>query len=286
MPELPEVETIVNDLKKNILKKKISGVEILKKKIVRNSPQTFKKTLVGDSFQKIFRRGKYIFIELKNADKTIVVHLRMTGQLIYQKDKKIVAGGHSQGDELEFSNKHTHVIINFKDKSQLFYNDVRQFGFWQLISSDEMAELDNKIGIEPLSREFSYVYFKNLLTDKNSNIKSFLLDQKFIAGLGNIYVDEALFLSRISPYRRLNTLNNKEILSLHRAIKNILAKAIFSRGTTFNDYVDASGNKGSFLAFLNVYQRDKKKCKRCKKENIKKVKIAGRGTRYCPACQK
>lgn len=287
MPELPEIQTIVNDLNKTILNKKIKKVEIRLPKIVRYANKDFCTVLKDSSFQKISRWGKFIIIQLSRKNKYLVVHLRMTGQIIYINKDKIIVGGHSmENNQFDLPNKQTHLIIYFQDQSKLFYNDQRQFGFWQVVNPKELKEVQDKLGLNPLDREFSLSSFKKLLENRKGNIKAFLLNQKYIAGLGNIYTDESLFKAHILPFRKINTLTTKEIEKLYKAIKDILNLSIKYRGTTFNNYVDAEGRKGKFIKFLKIYRKEGQKCSRCQKEIIKKVKIAGRGTRYCSYCQK
>jgi formamidopyrimidine-DNA glycosylase len=286
MPELPEVETIVNDLNQSVLNKRIKKVNILLPKIVKGSNSCFINTLKNNSFQNIIRRGKYIIFSLKN-NKFLVIHLRMTGQIIYKQKDNLIAGGHSdQNNNFNLPNKQTHVIIYFNDGPQLFYNDQRQFGYLEIINQEGLKQIDDKLGIEPLSEQFTLKCFKDLLKNSKRNIKAFLLDQKHVAGLGNIYVDESLFLAHILPTRSLNTLNEKEIKDLYQAIKKVLRLAIKYRGTTFNNYKDAHGRKGSFINRLKVYGQENRKCLRCRKGVIKKIRTAGRGTRYCFYCQK
>jgi formamidopyrimidine-DNA glycosylase len=286
MPELPEVQTIIDDLNKVILNKKIKKVDILLTKIVKGSNSLFIKALKNNNFQSISRRGKFIIISLK-GDKFLIIHLRMTGQIIYQQGNNLIAGGHSdRKNNFNLPSKQTHVIIYFNDQSQLFYNDQRQFGFLEIVSQKEVDNLKNRLGVEPLSSKFTLSYFKNLLKNSKKNIKAFLLNQKYIAGLGNIYVDESLFQSHILPTRSLDSLSKLEIKDLYLAIKKVLKQAIKYRGTTFNNYKDAHGQKGSFMNRLKVYGQENKKCFRCQKGIIKKIRVAGRGTRYCPQCQK
>jgi|AntAceMinimDraft_4_1070372.scaffolds.fasta_scaffold00204_35 formamidopyrimidine-DNA glycosylase len=287
MPELPEVQTIVDDLNKTILNKKIKRVEIRLPKIAKCDDRDFCTVLKNISFQKISRWGKYIIVQLSREGEYLVVHLRMTGQIIYIDKKKVIAGGHSTEEEsLDLPNKQTHLIIYFQDNSKLFYNDQRQFGFWQIVNSKELKQVRDKLGLNPLYAEFNLLSFKKLLKKRKGNIKAFLLNQKYIAGLGNIYTDESLFRAHILPFRKINNLTSKEIKKLYQAIKDILNLSVKHRGTTFNNYVDAGGRKGKFIKFLKVYKKEGQKCSRCGKEKIKKIKVAGRGTRYCPYCQK
>jgi len=286
MPELPEVQTIIDDLNQTILNKKIKKVDILLSRIVRGTNKKFINFLKNNSFQDIQRRGKYIIFSLKNFN-FLMIHLRMTGQIIYESQGSLIVGGHSdKSNNLNLPNKQTHVIFYFQDGSKLFYNDQRQFGFLEIINQRQFGFLENKLGAEPLSKKFTLKYFKELLKNKKRNIKAFLLDQQYIAGLGNIYTDESLFEAGILPSCSIDSLKLEEIKKLHQAIKKVLKKAIKYRGTTFNNYKDAHGQTGSFTRKLKVYGQEGKKCVRCQKGIIKKTRLAGRGTRYCPQCQK
>jgi len=300
MPELPEVETIKNDLKEKILKKKIKKVDLRLKKIVKSSARNFALDLEGNNFKDIKRRGKLLIFgvgtrqRLAPTNKYLLIHLRMTGQLIYQKNKKIIAGGHSDGgrDEAvprlynDLSNKHTHIIFYFSDQSQLFFNDLRRFGVVKIVNEKELEEVLNNFGVEPLENSFSLKVFQNIIKNKGGNIKAFLLNQKYIAGIGNIYADEILFEAKILPNRKVASLKIEEVKAIYQAIRKILKKAIKYRGTTFYSYTDARGQKGNFTKFLKVYKREGESCLRCRKGIIIKTKIAGRGTRYCSECQK
>jgi len=285
MPELPEVQTITNDLKFKILNKKISKVEIRLESIVKNETQFFKKTLINNSFEKIERRGKFIILKLKNKKEYLVIHLRLTGQLFYQNKNEIIAGGHDTGEnDFNLLNKKAHLIIYFEDNSKLFYNDQRQFGFLQIINDQELNILKKRLGVEPLDEKFTLKIFQELTKNKKTNIKAFLLNQENIAGIGNIYADETLWEAGIRPTRNLNSLSPENIEKVFKSIKKILRKAVKFRGTTFNNYLDTNGDKGNFSKMLKVYGRDGEKCAECG-SIIVKTTVAGRGTRYCPKCQ-
>jgi len=287
MPELPEVETIVRDLNKMILNKKIVDVEVRLDKIVRSQTRQFVQICKGGRFKSITRRGKLLVFELNSKDRYLFIHLKMTGQLIYSKNKKIVAGGHGQSRDIkELPNKYTHVIFYFYDGSKLFYNDLRRFGHLEIVNGKKMEKILKKFGAEPLDKDFTLEKFRMLLQNKKGNVKAFLLDQKFIAGIGNIYADESLFEAGIMPTRNITSLEQQEVKRLYKAVRKILKKAILRRGTTFNDYLDAQGNRGGFLKFLKVYHRAGEKCFLCKKGIIKKTKVAGRGTSFCSICQR
>jgi len=286
MPELPEVETIRRDLEKKIIGKKILEVKIRKKKMVKGSYSDFRKSVFSGSFREVSRRGKLLIFSLENLDKFLLLHLKMTGQLIYRSpSSKITAGGHSE-EKTDFNlpNKYSHIFFCFKDGSHLFFNDQRQFGYVKIANKKELDEVLDKFGIEALDESFAVEKLEKILQKRTKNIKAVLLDQTLIAGIGNIYADEILFASKILPDRAANTLRSKEKEALLRETKNILKRAIKKRGTTFNNYLDADGNKGNFLKELQVYQREGERCFVCG-EIIQKAKVAGRGTRFCPSCQ-
>lgn len=286
MPELPEVQTIVSDLNKKLTNKKIKRTEVRLKKVIKSDYTSFISALEKNSFKKITRRGKLIIIELVQKEKFLIIHLRMTGQIIYQDHKKIIAGGHSDHAlNMDLPNKHTHIILHFEDGGKLFYNDQRQFGVVKIANLTELEEIKKKFGIEPLEKEFTLKNFLDLVKNKKTNIKAFLLNQRYIAGIGNIYADEILFASGVLPTRNIETLTKIEKKKIFINTSQILTKAIKNRGTTFNDYVDADGHKGNFIKFLKVYGRDGQPCTKCK-TIVEKAKVAGRGTRYCPICQK
>jgi formamidopyrimidine-DNA glycosylase len=285
MPELPEVETIKNDLKKKLLDKKISQVHVGLKRIVKGSLSNFKVSLSGRRFTDIERIGKLLIFTLNKNDNFLLVHLKMTGQLIYCQDNNIIAGGHSlpkiQGS---LPNKYSHVYFVFEDGAHLFFNDMRTFGYMKIVSKDRLAEIKKKFGFEPLSKEFNLKAFENLLKGRKMNIKAFLLNQSFVAGIGNIYADEILYQAGILPSRSAETLSEGEVGKIFQVIKPILRAAIKHRGTTFNDYVDAQGNKGNYVSQLKVFGKDGSECKKCG-TIIMKSKVAGRGTHFCSGCQ-
>ncbi|MDD5071848.1 MAG: bifunctional DNA-formamidopyrimidine glycosylase/DNA-(apurinic or apyrimidinic site) lyase [Patescibacteria group bacterium] len=289
MPELPEVETIKNDLKKRILGKLIIGVEIRGKKAVKSRPVDFIKILKGGSFSGLDRIGKLLIFELADKKNFLLIHLKMTGQLIYCGEGGIVAGGHETGREGDetgaLPGKHTRLIFSFKDKAGLFFNDLRKFGYAKIVNKKELEKIKGGYGPEPLAKKFTLMALERVLEGKNAPIKAILLNQGLIAGIGNIYADEALFEAGIKPDRRAGSLSGKEKEALFKAINKVIKKAIKYRGTTFSNYVDPSGRRGGFIKLLKVYHREGEKCKRCG-GLIKKIKTAGRGTRFCEKCQK
>lgn len=285
MPELPEVETIRCDLSKKILGKKIRDIKISKPKIIKGNNSNFKKTLKNNYIEKINRVGKLIIFSLKEKEKHLLVHLKMTGQLIYVSKSKIIPGGHNYPKIDRLPNKFSHIIFTFLDRSKLFYNDIRQFGYMKVVNKKGLKEALFNFGVDPINDNFKKSDFFKLTKDKKTNIKTFLLNQKFIAGIGNIYADEILFDSQIRPSRKVNSLLKKEKEKIYLSIIKILKKAVKMRGTTLSNYVDGKGNKGNFTKLLKVYQRQGQKCLKCRKK-IKKTRITGRGTHYCSNCQK
>jgi formamidopyrimidine-DNA glycosylase len=304
MPELPEVETIRRDLGKRIVGQKIIKAEVLDKKL--GDRKKIAAFLAGKKIISAERAGKLLSFGLQGGN-YLLVHLKMTGQLVYCDGKILVAGGHESnlklklqslsstkiGDEKieyqrakpeNFSSKYARFLIDFSGGRKLFFNDLRRFGYVKIVSAAEWEIIKSAYGIEPLKKEFTLKNLKKALSGKK-NIKAALLDQKNIAGIGNIYADEILFASRIRPDRRANSLSSREIKKIHQVAGKIIAKAIKYRGTTFSDYIDARGRKGNFSRFLKVYSRAGEKCLVCGKK-IEKIKIAGRGTHFCSKCQK
>jgi len=286
MPELPEVETIRRDLQKKILNKKIVHLEILLKRIVKNDEKKFKKEIIGDKIIEIDRVGKLLIFRLSKSNLILLIHLKMTGQLIYCLGGKIIAGGHSDEKSVTcLPNQHTRVIFEFSDKAKLYFNDLRTFGYLKLVDEKELQKVRAKFGIEPLDPEFNEAFLAGLIKGRKTNIKALLLNQALISGIGNIYADETLFAARVLPQRTVNTLNEKEIKMIVKNAKAVLEKSIANRGTTFNNYVDADGKKGNFVKLLKVYGRTGQKCLKCGGV-VKKTKVAGRGTHYCEKCQR
>lgn len=287
MPELPEVETVRRDLSKVMIDLPIKSVEVFHIKTIR--PLTVKeleKRLHGKSVKEIKRIGKLLIFELNNSTEVLLVHLKMTGQMIWQgADKKVLAGGHSLSKPLQnLPNKHTRLALTFKNGAQLFFNDLRLFGYWKFALPAELETLKSKYGIEPLTDNFTWSNFKIALEKRTANIKAVLLNQTIISGMGNIYVDEALWQAKIHPARRVKDLAEPELKKLFKACHEVIAKGVEYRGTTFNHFVDGHGKKGGFLKFLKVYHRTGKPCERCQTP-IKRISLAGRGTHFCPNCQ-
>jgi formamidopyrimidine-DNA glycosylase len=285
MPELPEVETIRRGLQANIVNKKIVKIDIHKPKQVHGDILVFRKKIIANQIVKVDRIGKLLIFKLQKGEDYLLVHLKMTGQLIYKNKKSIVAGGHNLlvGDELP--NKYSHVIIYFADHSVLFYNDLRQFGYLKIVHHLVKEEIKNKYGLEPLTKDFTWSNFFTVLDKKKGILKSVLLDQHIFSGIGNIYADEICFRAGIRPDRRVESLSVKDKKKIFQACQYIMAKAVASGGTTFSDYRTTDGAHGAYVKYLKVYGRAKQKCLKCKKAIIIKHKVAGRGTHFCSNCQ-
>ncbi|MFP4514526.1 MAG: bifunctional DNA-formamidopyrimidine glycosylase/DNA-(apurinic or apyrimidinic site) lyase [Parcubacteria group bacterium] len=291
MPELPEVETIRSDLKAVILNKKIEKIEIKDNKVIGKDHKKDYLSLEGLKIIEIDRQGKLLAFVLSNNN-YLLIHLKMTGQLVLKDNKNIIAGGHPFSEKdvkgaigNTLPNKHTRFVIYFSNNKSLFFNDIRRFGYVSLVNKEKWKEIKSRYGPEPLKEEFKLSKFKEILSNRKAPIKATLLNQKLISGLGNIYVDEALFLAQIDPRRETKSLSEEEAKKLFKAIIKIIKDAIKHRGTTFSDYLDAKGNVGNFSSRLKVFGKKGDKCPRCNDE-IKKIKVAGRGTHICENCQK
>jgi formamidopyrimidine-DNA glycosylase len=284
MPEMPEVETIRRGLLKRILNKRITRVQVRKPKIVRGKSASFSRQLQGQTFTAIDRRGKLLAFALADGNH-LLIHLKMTGQLIYQFGRSLLAGGHPWPKIEQLPNQYSHVILDFADTSRLFFNDQRQFGYMQIVPEEQKQLIWHTYGPEPLDPAFTAQEFHTALRKRSTTLKAALLNQQVVAGLGNIYVDEICFAAGVLPYRSIRTLTDDEIAALYRSCRMIIKKALKYRGTTFSDYVDDEGKQGGFTKLLKVYGREGERCRRCKIGVIEKVQAAGRGTHYCPNCQ-
>lgn len=281
MPELPEVETIRRGVRKLILNKKIVRVSIFcEKSFVGES-----KVICNAGIIDVIRRGKALIFLFQNG-MAMMVHLRMTGQIIYV-GKERFAGGHpSENFLVELPNNQTRVEFDFSDGSKMFFNDQRKFGFCKIlkVSEIENEEFIKKLGKEPWEMTGLELYEK--IKGKNAPIKAILLDQSVIAGLGNIYADETLFASGIRAERKGKDVSLDECEKIVKNARRVMEKSIESGGSTIRNYVKADGTRGDYLRlFARVYGREGEKCKKCG-GIIKKTKAAGRGTYYCEECQK
>ena len=268
MPELPEVQTVLDTLETLIKDKKITDVKVLYPRIVEGDVLRFEADLKGQHFRGFKRRGKYLLFILD--DHILVSHLRMEGKYFVM----------PKGTAF---NKHVHVIFTLDDDKELWYQDVRKFGRMELLPLDYDFSHFKGLGVEPFSVEFDHAYVKEALKKRKLPIKTVLLDQSFIAGIGNIYADEILFKMRINPLCKASDLSDKNIDDLILYTNEILAKANQKGGTTIRSYTSSLGVTGRFQQELLVHT--KQKCSVCGSE-IKKIKVNGRGTYYCPKCQK
>ena len=283
MPELPEIETIKREAQRVLKGRKILRVEILDTKPVRWQEKDF--CSLKGSIKNIRRFGKILVFDLSSG-KSILIHLKLTGQLVYQEGEKKVAGGHYEKGSLQVPNKFTRLIFHL-DKGTLYFNDLRKFGYLKLVPTNRVGETKEikELGPEPLSSDFSLQYFSDLLRRTKRAVKIVLMDQKKISGVGNIYANEALFWAKIRPDRPANSLSPKEIKALYQALKKVLKKGIELKGASENTYVDLFGRKGRFMEKVAVYQRDGQPCPLCGMK-IKKITLGGRSAYFCPHCQK
>lgn len=273
MPELPEVETIKNTLKRFVVGKTIKEVTVHWPNIIKvpDDIQQFKTLLNGETIHDIHRKGKFLLFELDEY--ILVSHLRMEGKYnVYDCAKPV--------------KKHTHVIFTFTNNEELRYNDVRKFGTMHLIPKGKELEQKplNQLGPDPFEAAFTLDYFYEKLQKTTRVIKAVLLDQTVLAGLGNIYVDETLFKAKVHPLKQANKLTKKEAEAIRKEAISILREAVHLGGTTIRSYVNSQGDMGMFQQELYVYGQENKPCKICGTE-IEKMKVSGRGTHICPNCQ-
>ncbi len=272
MPELPEVETIARTLRQRIVGKCIAEVCLSGKALRRPMPGDLASRLQGGTIRSIHRRGKYLILEME-PHAFWLIHLGMSGRLYYLPRPAARP-------------RHTHAAIRFTDGGELQFCDPRRFGLMDVYGISRLDALPEVrlLGKDPLSRGFVSNWLVEALAQSRREIKSFLLDQRKIAGLGNIYVCEAMFRARVHPGRRCHTLTRREAAALARAIRAVLRTAIQNRGTSFSDYIDADGEPGAHQDFLHVFQREGERCRRCS-ATIVRMRQANRSTYYCPRCQ-
>lgn len=288
MPELPEVETVRRGLLKLIVGKTIASATHDTEKSFPNAPAQVQEFLVGARVVDIRRRAKVLLIDL-SSDYSLVIHLKMTGQLVYVGASERFGAGHPNESLVgSLPDKSTRVTINFGDGSTLYFNDQRKFGWVKLYPSLEVPNIDfmKRVGPEPLEPDFTPTVLQaRLLRRARTSIKAALLDQTVLAGIGNIYADEALFAARIHPKTLVSMVSRHKITQLHQAIRDILLLSIEKGGSTDRNYVNAEGKKGSYIDFAQVFRREGLPCPRCGQAIIK-TKVAARGTHTCPRCQK
>ena len=289
MPELPEVETIRRDLSRLIVGKKILDISTDSPKQVQPSLAVVKKMVVGKKILGVKRRAKLLILKLggrsnkkreslrtlkasEDTEKFLAIHLKLTGRLLVRRSG-------DPPDDWE------HVTISLSGNKELRFADLRKFGWIRLVDSDQLSVISDELGIEPLIPEFTLEKFIQIIHSSTRPIKLVLMDQEKIAGVGNIYANDALFLAKIRPDKPAKKLSDLEIKKLREAIIKVLKAGIKYRGASDQYYLDALGRKGSYQDHFLTYGREGKKCFDCKGE-IRKIKVGGRGTFYCPECQK
>jgi formamidopyrimidine-DNA glycosylase len=281
MPELPEVESVKIQLKKYLSDHKIESVKVKDRKILKKGENN----LEGGVVKGVRRFGKVLSIDLDNKH-SFVIHIKLTGQLIYRgpnlehppKLSEKVVGG--------VPGRHTHVIFNLDKGGKLYYNDYRKFGWIKVVRTKNVESIDfiKKLGPEPLGG-LTLSKFKKLTSSTRRTIKTLIMDQSKMGGVGNIYANDALWLAKINPKTPANELNDKKVKELYEAIKEVLKKGLELEGASELAFVMPSGEEGNYQDHTFVYGREGKKCKRNHDTKIKKIKLSGRGTYFCPTCQ-
>ena len=283
MPELPEVETVLRGISPILEGNQIDYAQVNRPDLRRPFPNNLAKRLKNRKINFLHRRSKYILIDLSGGE-TLIMHLGMSGRIIIS--QKFAGTFHHNTNH---SQKHDHFVLHLKDNHQLTFNDPRRFGVIDLLRTEnlELSGMLSQIGPEPLSNSFNEAYFVSTMRLKKTNIKSALLDQRVVAGLGNIYVCEALFRAGISPKRQALRISHKKLSSLVPIIKEILLEAISSGGSSLRDFRNASGDLGYFQHSFDVYGREDQDCYNTECDSkIKRITQAGRSSFYCSNCQR
>jgi len=272
MPEIAEVETVRNVLKKRILNKRIKDVKVFYGKMIDNDEDYFRKILIDNEFKDILRKGKWLIFELNNH--YLISHLRMEGKYFIK----------DTNDPYE---KHEHIVFTFSDNTDLRYHDTRKFGRMKIVNKEDLwnTEEIKKQGIEPIDDKLTSDYLLEKFKNKKLPMKTILLDQTIISGLGNIYADEVLYASKIHPLKMAKDVSKKECEQIVLSSKKIIAKAIKEGGTTIRSYTSSLGVTGNYQNFLKVHTKENKICEICKGK-IKRIKVGGRSTYFCENCQK
>lgn len=288
MPELPEVETVRLGLQRLLPGRTVSAAANDTAKSFPNAPSDVAQFLVGASITAVRRRAKVLLIDL-SSDYTLVIHLKMTGQLVFDSAQDHFGAGHPNESLVgRLPDKSTRVTLDFTDGSKLFFNDQRKFGWMRLLPTIEVPNIDfmRRAGPEPLEMDFTWQVLRDRLQRrKNTTIKAAILDQTVLAGIGNIYADEGLWGAKIHPATLVKNLSTAKVKALHAALVAVLKLSIEKGGSSNHTYVDAEGNKGSYMSFANVFRREGQACPRCGTIIIK-TRVAGRGTHLCPKCQR
>ncbi|MBC7564803.1 bifunctional DNA-formamidopyrimidine glycosylase/DNA-(apurinic or apyrimidinic site) lyase [Candidatus Saccharibacteria bacterium] len=287
MPELPEVETVRRGLSELIIGKVVASASNDNPKSFPNTDVDVAQFLKGASVNAIRRRAKVLIIDL-SSDYSLVIHLKMTGQLVFvDKDARFGAGHPNDSLVNALPDKSTRVTIDFTDGSQLFFNDQRKFGWVRLMPTLEIPQLPfmQKVGPEPLELDFTAKVFQDRFKRRGrTNIKAAILDQSVVAGVGNIYADESLWGAKIHPKRLVETITVAEFEALYTDLREVMNLSIEKGGSSNRNYVNAEGKRGSYMDFARVFRREGLLCPRCA-ATIEKLRVAGRGTHICPNCQ-
>lgn len=289
MPELPEVEVIRSGLSELIAKKTIEKVNVLNAKSFQASTSSIDVFVNNSTILSVKRRAKILLIELSSGY-SLIIHLKMTGQLLFrdnQNKSKNFAGGHPSDSFLSvLPDNHTRVELIFTDSTTLFFNDMRKFGWIKLLPTTELKEekFIAKLGPEPLIGNPTPEYLKRISRHPKSLVKAALLNQEIVAGIGNIYADEALWGAMIHPKTRVENLSKKQLEDILNAAIEVMSFSINKGGSTDRNYLNAKGEKGNYLTFANVFRKEGKPCPRCG-HVIEKIRVAGRGTHICSNCQ-
>ncbi len=272
MPEMPEVETIARKLRKTLVGKRVAAVQLSGLPLRRPVAESFAAGLRGRTIWKVHRRGKYLVLEMRPRAFWLI-HLGMSGRVFCHPHPTRPA-------------RHTHAVISFSDRTELEYRDHRRFGLLAAYEVDHIGQIPELrfLGVDPLSARFNAEWLGAHLAASRTEIKSFLLDQRKIAGLGNIYACEALYRAGLHPSRRCFTLTHEEAGRLAAAVRKVLRLAIRNRGTSFSDFMDSDGEPGANQRFLRVFQREGQRCRRCRAE-IRRQRQGNRSSFYCPGCQ-
>ncbi len=287
MPELPEVETVRRGLHKLIIGKVITSETHDWPKGFPNAAGDVAEFMLAASITDVRRRAKVLLIDL-SSNYTLVIHLKMTGQLVYRGSTSFGAGHPNDSLIGELPDKSTRVTLGFSDGSHLYFNDQRKFGWMKLYPTIAVPEIDfmKKVGPEPLEDDFTAAAFaERFMRRKNTSIKAAILDQTVVAGVGNIYADESLWGACIDPRRKVGSVTSKEFELLYSELRFVMNMAIEKGGSTDRNYVNAEGKRGSYMDFARVFRREGLACPRCG-TTIVKIKHAGRGTHLCTTCQK
>jgi formamidopyrimidine-DNA glycosylase len=299
MPELPEVETIRRQLQEVLVGKIIAKVEVLRDKSFGGESNKLR----GSQVKSVGRKAKIIEIDFEKQEEILIIHLKMTGQLVFvpkdertqelkesrfqdKNKRKRIVGGHPSVDWVrDLPSKHTRVIMEFTDESKLFFNDMRVFGWMRLVNKDKYEKEMRKTTPDVTEKEFSLEYLTTILSKSKKAVKLLLMDQEKIGGIGNIYANDALYLAKVMPDRKTNSLSKVETKNILMAVREVIRRGIKYGGASAENYFDIWGMGGNYQGHFLVYKKDGRKCAKCGGV-IKKMKIGGRGTYFCQSCQK